>query len=277
VQLDYDICLERLLTHEGGYTNDAEDPGGPTNYGITIYDARKYGAEFGWTSSPTIQDMRTMPLSFAKHVYDEKYWHSQRCNELPPGVDDTVFDYGVNSGIARSGKVLRRVIGMSDRSWRVDDEVLHEVGKRDPVRIVDAINDERLRFLQQLKTWPKFGKGWGRRVAEVKAYDEWLAKRAQLQPRPTPVPSISSPTDAKAAGFVSAPPRSIADVAVKEGGVGSIGLIGVSTWIGNHPYATAAMAVGFIVVIAGLAYVIRRAHESDQTVLIPHDVVPVST
>jgi lysozyme family protein len=29
--------------------------------------------------------------------------------------------------------------------------------------------DERLRFLQALKTWPVFGAGWGRRVAEVKS------------------------------------------------------------------------------------------------------------
>ena len=38
----YDAALARLLAHEGGYTNDAADPGGPTNFGITIYDYRKY-------------------------------------------------------------------------------------------------------------------------------------------------------------------------------------------------------------------------------------------
>jgi lysozyme family protein len=38
----YDESLRRLLVHEGGYTNDPADPGGPTNFGITIYDYRKY-------------------------------------------------------------------------------------------------------------------------------------------------------------------------------------------------------------------------------------------
>ena len=37
-----------------------------------------------------------------------KYWDAQRCDELPAGVDYAVFDYGVNSGIGRSGKVLPR-------------------------------------------------------------------------------------------------------------------------------------------------------------------------
>ena len=34
--------------------------------------------------------------------------------------------------------------------------------------LIAGIFDERLRFLQALKTWPVFGAGWGRRVAEVK-------------------------------------------------------------------------------------------------------------
>lgn len=37
----YDEALRRLLAHEGGYTNHPSDPGGPTNFGITIYDYRK--------------------------------------------------------------------------------------------------------------------------------------------------------------------------------------------------------------------------------------------
>ena len=38
----------------------------------------------------------------------------------------------------------------------------------DPKTLIVDICDERLRFLQSLKTWPVFGRGWGRRVAEVK-------------------------------------------------------------------------------------------------------------
>ena len=38
----YEEALRRLLVHEGGYTNHPADPGGPTNFGITIVDYRKY-------------------------------------------------------------------------------------------------------------------------------------------------------------------------------------------------------------------------------------------
>ncbi len=160
---NYDAALARLLVHEGGYTNHPADPGGPTNFGITIFDYRKYVK-----SDATAADVRAMKLDDAKAIYRAKYWDSQRCSELPPGVDYAVFDYGVNSGIGRSGKVLRRVLRLPDNSSIVNDAVIAAASATDAKALVTAICDERLRFLQSLKTWPVFGAGWGRRVAEVK-------------------------------------------------------------------------------------------------------------
>lgn len=65
-----------------------------------------------------------MSVDAAKTVYRKRYWGAQRCNELPAGVDYSVFDYGINSGIARSGKVLRRVAGLPDSASAVTDQVL---------------------------------------------------------------------------------------------------------------------------------------------------------
>ena len=48
----YDEALSRLLVHEGGYSNHPSDPGGPTNWGITIFDARAY-----WKKDATAADV----------------------------------------------------------------------------------------------------------------------------------------------------------------------------------------------------------------------------
>ena len=162
-QSSYDESLRRLLVHEGGYTNDAADPGGPTNFGITIYDYRKYVKP-----DATAADVRAMKVEAAKAIYRAKYWHAQRCDELPAGVDYAVFDYGVNSGIGRSGKVLRRALKLAADDWHTTDAVIAAAAKADIKALIAAICDERLRFLRSLRTWPVFGKGWGRRVAEVK-------------------------------------------------------------------------------------------------------------
>lgn len=203
----YEESLRRLLLHEGGYTNHPSDPGGPTNFGITIVDYRKYVQP-----NATAADVKTMTLDEAKRIYRAKYWDAQRCDELPAGVDYAVFDYGVNSGIGRSGKVLRRCLDLPDDTSVVNDRVVAAALSADAKALVAAICGERLRFLQQLKTWDIFGKGWGRRVAEVKAASLAMAS-AKTSPKsvprsnspPPPAPAIvPSPEQPAARGLFRA-------------------------------------------------------------------------
>ncbi|HKS85102.1 MAG TPA: glycosyl hydrolase 108 family protein [Pseudolabrys sp.] len=157
-------CLPLLLAHEGGYTNDPRDPGGPTNFGVTIVDYRKYVKR-----DATAADVRTMTVEDAKRIYRARYWDAQRCDELPAGVDYAVFDYGVNSGIGRSGKVLRRMLGLSDKTSVIDDHVVSLACAANTRALIAEMCAERLQFLQSLRTWRTFGHGWGRRVADVRA------------------------------------------------------------------------------------------------------------
>ena len=102
-------------------------PGGPTNWGITIHDARAY-----WKEDATAADVRNMPVEVAKDIYRSKYWDAMRCDELPAGVDYAVFDYGVNSGIGRAGKVLRRLVALSDRTSAITNEVIAAATRCEP-------------------------------------------------------------------------------------------------------------------------------------------------
>ncbi len=160
---NYDRCLAEVLEQEGGYSNDPGDPGGPTKYGITIFDARMY-----WKHGATAADVRAMPLDVAKQIYRSKYWDAISGDELPSGVDLAVFDYGVNSGIHRAVMVLQRLLGVADDGV-IGPHTLDTLKSHSPRILVTDICNERLSFLQRLKTWRLFGRGWGRRVAEVKA------------------------------------------------------------------------------------------------------------
>ena len=159
----YDAALARLLAHEGGYSNHPDDPGGPTNFGITIFDYRKYvKADAG------ADDVRAMKLDEAKAIYRAKYWNALRCDELPAGLDYALFDYGVNSGVPRAARALQRLLGVA-ADGIIGPVTLAAARDCDCARAIAALCDERLGFLRALRTWPVFGKGWGRRVVEVKA------------------------------------------------------------------------------------------------------------
>ena len=256
----YDEALRRLLVHEGGYTNHPSDPGGPTNFGITIYDYRRYVKP-----NATAADIRAMRLNDAKAIYRAKYWNSQRCDVLPAGVDYSVFDYGVNSGVGRSGKVLRRVVGLPDNTSVVTDEVLRAVAKRDPKAVIVAINDERLAFLKRLKTWPVFGQGWGARVAAVRAVSLRMAGER------VPVPSIV-PSDASIPGKGAVPaPAGIKKVIVGTGAAGPIAAGGnFWDWVAAHSWETAAIGCGVAIAAGGSIYALNRWHQHRQEAPIPH-------
>lgn len=176
----YDMALARVLKHEGGYTNHPSDPGGPTNFGITIHDYRRYIKKNG-----TANDVRNMKLADAAKVYRARYWDALRCDELPTGLDYAVFDYGVNSGIGRAVKVMARLSGQSASG--VTDVLLAAIRETNPQTLIARLCDERLAFLKSLKTWPVFGAGWGRRVGEVRR-DALAMSKGALAPAPSSTP-----------------------------------------------------------------------------------------
>jgi lysozyme family protein len=174
------------LGFEGGYSNHPSDPGGPTNFGITIAEYRRYVMP-----GATAADVRAMQLAEAKAIYRAKYWAPLRCDELPAGLDFAVFDYGVNSGVGRASKVLQRLLGFAD-DGRIDNALIVAVGERDASDLIAQLCDERLAFLRRLKTWPVFGTGWGWRVAAVRSAALIMAKSGQAPPKGSE-PSVHEP------------------------------------------------------------------------------------
>lgn len=175
---DWTQSIRELLVSEGGYTNHPADPGGPTNWGITIYDVRAYVK-----ADATAADVKALTKDRAKAIYKSKYWDAVWADKLPAGVDYAVFDYGVNSGPSRSVKALQRIVGVSADGVMGPDTLAATLAK-DPVMVINAIMDERLLFLRNLKTWGVFGVGWGRRVVNVRRDSLAMAKGGTTAPKP---------------------------------------------------------------------------------------------
>lgn len=193
MKADYDECERRVLLSEGGYTNDPRDPGGPTNWGITLADARAY-----WKRGATAEDVRNMPRGVACEIYKLKYWDELNGDQLPSGVDYSVFDYGINSGVSRSGRVLRSILALPTKDWHVTPEVLDKLKTVHAATVIEAINNERMSFLRGLRTFPHFGKGWTARVSSVRAYSEHIAHDLTGDP---PAPHVTPADDVMAKAF----------------------------------------------------------------------------
>jgi lysozyme family protein len=208
----YDAAMIRVFADEGGYTNDPVDPGGATNFGITIIDARKY-----WKPDATPADVMAMPKAVASDIYRKHYADPMRYDDLPAGFDYSVLDAAINSGVGRAPAWAGKALGIAARS--IHDVVAPANAAADKVAVIQKYWAVRLAFLHSMKTWSHFGGGWGKRCAkgEAAAVKMWLVvgaamsqasvqSKMQSQATKAKTKSTQSKRTATATGAASAAP-----------------------------------------------------------------------
>ena len=173
-----------VLKSEGGYVNHPNDPGGPTNLGVTLANFRRYVKPGG-----TISDLKKLTKAQAGTVYRRQYWDRVHGNELPAGLDYAMFDFAVNSGPSRAIKFIQEIVG-AKADGRLGPATMGaiQLSSAGPAVLAETLCDKRLAWLKRLRTWPTFGKGWGRRVKAVKAVSLSMARTAPSEPKPVTPP-----------------------------------------------------------------------------------------
>lgn len=155
--MDFNRAFDLLITHEGGFSNHPDDPGGATMYGITEVVAR---AE-GYTGP-----MRELTLDFAKQVYRKRYWDACRCDQMPDVLRYPLFDAAVNSGPGQAIKWLQAAVGVK-ADGAIGPVTQQAVNMAAPQPTRQKMIGNRLRFMTNLSNWPSFSKGWARRIAAI--------------------------------------------------------------------------------------------------------------
>ena len=158
---NFDKCLKMLLSHEGGFVNHPEDPGGITNLGVTkkVYDE--------WTGrKSTEQEMRDLTPEDVAPIYKKNYWDRVKGDSLPSGLDWACFDWAVNSGSGRPAKAVQRAVGAT-ADGAIGPATLGLIMEKDPKFIIEYVHDVRQDFYKSLKTFETFGRGWTRRNKET--------------------------------------------------------------------------------------------------------------
>mgnify|MGYP001455863032 CR=1 FL=1 len=142
---NFERSLAVTLPFEGGWSDHPKDPGGATMKGITLATYRRY------YPSATKTQLRNISNDNVQKIYRIDYWQAVSGDTLDAGVDLAAFDAAVNSGPGRAKKWLMASVGGT------------------AVERVKKLCGKRLGFMQSLKIWSTFGKGWSRRVAAIEA------------------------------------------------------------------------------------------------------------
>ena len=102
-----DLSLE-IVDREGGYVNDPDDPGGATNFGVTLNTMRRLGIDLNNDTRIDVADLRALTRGQAAQIFQEHYYRRTGIAALPEAVQPAVFDMYVNSG-ANAVKILQRL------------------------------------------------------------------------------------------------------------------------------------------------------------------------
>lgn len=171
------VCLPIVLEYEGGLSMIKSDPGNWT--GGKVGKGQLKGTKYGVAASsyPHL-DIKNLTIPDVQPIYQRNYWDKVRAELLAAGVDLVTFDYAVNSGPSRSVKDLQRVIG-AKVDGKAGPETVKLAGQMDGKAIIQKLCARRMSFLQALKIWNTFKRGWTRRVADVEAKGVamWLKAR----------------------------------------------------------------------------------------------------
>lgn len=160
--LDFDEIFERLLGHEGGFTNNRADPGNWTSGKVGIGTLK--GTKFGIAANtyPDL-DIKALTVEQAKAIYKRDFWDRAGCGAYDPAIGFQVFDACVNHGAGNGIRFLQRAVGVVD-DGRVGSVTLRAVNSMSATDVLLRFNAERLEFYTKLSTWGTFGKGWARRI-----------------------------------------------------------------------------------------------------------------
>ena len=147
---------EDIVAREGGYVNDPDDPGGATNFGVTIHTMRRLGLDIDGDGDVDARDVRALGRDQATDIFVQHYFHDPRIALLPDALHATVFDMYVNAG-TNAVRILQRLLRDMGLDIAVDGVIgpqtaraAHAALGQAPDHLVDAYGIARRNYYYRI-------------------------------------------------------------------------------------------------------------------------------
>jgi lysozyme family protein len=170
----FERCVAFVLRMEGGFVDRRDDPGGPTNLGVTIPTLTAFRGH-----PVSVADIKALTPEMVEPLYRDLYWRKVLGDLLPAGVDLCTLDMAINSGPGAAARLLQRTLNLT-ADGLIGPRTISAVNAQPIPALVDRLCAGRLTYLQALPTWDVFGKGWAKRVEAVRVQ----AKAWATEPEP---------------------------------------------------------------------------------------------
>lgn len=165
----FDIAIAVVLRHEGYAVDDPRDPGGATNYGISLRwlkTRNKLEGDIDKDGQIDSEDIKKMQRSDAIRLYWHYWWQPYGYDRIQcQAIATKAFDLAVNMGAKQSHRCLQRAI----RAVKSDTGILEDgyigpltlavVNTLADAPLLAAYRSEAAGYYRSLHK-PHYEKGW---------------------------------------------------------------------------------------------------------------------
>lgn len=175
----FERAIPEILQHEGGFVNHASDPGGATNWGISLRFLADHleAGDFDNDGDVDIEDIANMTVDQAAEIYRQFWWDKYNYGLLnDQTVATKIFDMSVNMGASRAHKIVQMALNKAFGLQLSVDGVIGNATRgvinacEDDVEqhLLTTICDEQFGFYQRLiankPSLKVFERGWKNRA-----------------------------------------------------------------------------------------------------------------
>ena len=161
--MNFDSSFELLIGSEGGFTKDPRDRGNWDSG--RIYIGTLKGTKYGISAAQyPLENIADLTIDRSKQLYKRDYWDKLNCDQMPTTIAFDMFDMAVNSGVKTAALILQKTVH-SFEDGVIGEQTIKAITAMDMQLLDKRLSANRLLYLCSLDSFPTYGKGWVRRVA----------------------------------------------------------------------------------------------------------------
>lgn len=168
---NWEKSFNLVISHEGGFSDDPRDKGNRMRDGrpgSTMLGCTQENWEHYIGRKVTHDEMRRLTKEDVKPLYKKNYWDVVMGDVLCAGLDYAAFDFAINAGPFASRKLIQKALGIT-ADGIFGPLTLKAIKESNGADLIEKFSKEKEAYYRSLSDFNIYGKGWLRRVAEVKA------------------------------------------------------------------------------------------------------------